>query len=81
MRNPDGMSYIGRKPCGCIVCVIADEPGMRNEVAKFVAKWIKEGLTVERVTHEYVRQNWVGMDCPHTPESAQLPLFDEVTAS
>lgn len=71
MERPE-FSYIGRKPCGCVVAAMVDNPDDAKETAKEVAKWIKLGLTVERVTHEYVRQNFT-TNCPHAEK--QLSLF------
>lgn len=71
MTGRDGFSYIGRKPCGCIVCCIVDEPDMKRDVATEVAKWIKWGLTVEHVTHQYVRENFTE-NCPHVERQAVL---------
>ena len=50
------MSYISRKECGCLTLAIVDEPAHRREVAKEVAKAIRMGETVERVTCEQVRK-------------------------
>lgn len=51
------MSYIGRAKCGCIRYAAVDEPDMAAQNAKDIAKIIKSGGTIERVTCEYVRQN------------------------
>jgi hypothetical protein len=66
------MSYIARKrDCGCLVGAIADTPGRRKDIARETARWIMTGLIIERVTSQYVRDNW--RDCPH--ELKQLALF------
>lgn len=66
------MSYIARKrECGCIVGATLDIYDYRKDTAKDVAIWIREGLIVERVTSEFVRQNW--HDCTHQPALPQLP--------
>jgi len=57
------MSYIAKKSCGCIVAAIVDRPERKNETAREVSKWIRDGLAVERVTVEYVRENL--KSCPH----------------
>lgn len=57
-------AYIGRttKPeknwpdVGTVVCVCADEPQARPD--KEVAKWIREGLTIERVPVQWVREHF-----------------------
>lgn len=43
------MCYVGVEPCGCRVAVIVDQPHNKTKVAKEIASWIKDGLTVERV--------------------------------
>ena len=55
--------YIGRKSCGCIVLAVVDMPEHRKHTAKEIAKGIKEGLKIERVTCQYVRENM--RRCPH----------------
>ena len=52
------MAYIAKKPCGCIVLAVVDNPDHRRDVAKEVAKAIREGYIIERVTADYVRENW-----------------------
>lgn len=51
----DGYAYISRQPCGCLGMAIVDSPERKQDVAKEVAKAIRLGETVERVTTEYVR--------------------------
>lgn len=62
-------SYIGRRACGCIRAarVIVGDP---KDIAQDVAEMIEGGLTVEKVTSQYVRENWGA--CPH--EDKQLAL-------
>ena len=62
----ESMAYIGRRPCGCIVFAIMDNPEHRKDVARELGKAIREGLTVERVAAEVVRQSTFG--CCHKPE-------------
>lgn len=65
MESEEQMAYIARKACGCIVmaCVDSPLPECRKDNAKEIGKAIKDGLTIERVTCEYVRQNM--KRCPH----------------
>ena len=51
-------SYIGRKHCGCLVAAMVDDPEHKKDIAKEIAKWIRDGLIIERVTTEYVRENF-----------------------
>lgn len=50
-----GYSYIGRRPCGCVVSARVDTQD--RDTAKSVAEMIRNGETVERVTHDYVREH------------------------
>jgi hypothetical protein len=49
------MAYVGRAPCGCIRMAVVDDPQHKQRTAREIAKAIKAGETVERVTCEYVR--------------------------
>lgn len=78
-----GYTYIGRMPCGCIVSACVDRGD--KHTAKSVAEMIKEGETVERVTHEYFLENChftiYPKNCPHQkPQGEQLPLFQDSSA-
>ena len=64
MISDNEMCYIGRKPCGCIATTFIDTPGHRHYIAKALHDWVLSGLIVERVTVEFVRENWPN-DCPH----------------
>lgn len=57
MSNEDVMSYVGVTKCGCNVAAIVDTPDMQKTIAKDLPRWIKSGLTVERHTVGWVRQN------------------------
>ena len=58
LKKEDIPSYIGRKKCGCIVAAIVDNGENLGKVAKTVAEFITDGLTVERTTVGYVRAHW-----------------------
>lgn len=70
------MSYVGKKPCGCVVAAVVDDPNDKPFVARAIARWVKDGLTVEHVTHDYVRQNFT-LKCQHRADG-QMSMFDEV---
>lgn len=66
-------AYIGRLSCGCVVAVVADFGD--KDTDRTVAEFIKNGLTVERVSHDYVRENFIDISqCPHRQH--QHRLFD-----
>lgn len=75
MDSTEAFAYIGRDAAGCIRAVIAESAGQRR-VARQVGDMIRDGLTVERVTCEYVRQtDWIAADCPdHQPKPAKPPV-------
>lgn len=50
------MAYISRKPCGCLVMASVDDPKHADATAREVAKAIRQGEKVERVTVEFVRE-------------------------
>ena len=69
-------SYLGRLTCGCAVAVTVD-CGDRV-TAKCVAEFVRDGLTIERVTHAVVRETHFG--CVHkeqAQQSVQLALETE----
>jgi hypothetical protein len=55
--------YVGRKPCGCIVAVVVDEPKYPKDTGKDVAAFIRRGYTVERITLEELRGRKIGCKC------------------
>ena len=58
----ENMSYISKKPCGCLCMAVLDNPDHKRDVAKEIAKAIRLGETVERVPTETVRtMDW---KCP-----------------
>jgi Ethanolamine utilization protein EutJ (predicted chaperonin) len=70
-------SYIGRDPaCNCIVAATVDNPDHPKRVAKEVAKFIRQGLAVERVEHEVVRQYF---GCEHRKAKRQAKQAAPVT--
>lgn len=66
------MYYIGRKECGCVVSSIMDDHSNLKMTANEVARMIRAGLTIERVTAEVVREQFG--DCPHHKVEEQLRL-------
>lgn len=63
------MSYISKKPCGCLSMAIVDNPDHKKDVAREIAKAIRLGETIERVTLESVRtMDW---ECPEHRRKAR----------
>ncbi len=52
-KKPD--SYVERLPCGCLVAWCADNPEHQRDVARSVAKFIRNGYSVEHVVLDDVR--------------------------
>ena len=53
-KNID-MSYISKKPCGCICMAMVDNPNHKKDIAREIAKAIKLGEIIERMPTETVR--------------------------
>lgn len=72
----EGYAYVGILDCGCMVCAVSGDPSFRKHAATEVARWMREGLRIERVSDEVVRQKL--HRCTHKvkkpPATEQLPL-------
>ena len=62
MANEEVPAYIGRCKCGAIRFTTVDKPEYAKDNAKEIAKCIRAGLIIERVTVGYVRATPWG-DC------------------
>lgn len=63
-------AYIGRDEHGCLVAARVDMGD--EETGEDVAEFIKDGLTIERVTCDYVRAaDW---GCKHKPQQETMPV-------
>lgn len=65
--SAEHMAYVGYcGECGGIVAAVVDEPGRPRETAKDVARYVRDGYRVERVTCQFVRENLRGCapGCP-----------------
>ena len=69
--DTEPMAYLGRKPCGCAVFCTVDRPERAKDTAREVAKEMRAGLTIERVTVEVARQAF--SRCTHKKAKAQQP--------
>lgn len=59
--NPE--AYIARQDCGCVVAVTVNMKHHPKDVARNVAEWIRDGLSVEGHAIEAVRQMVFGCKC------------------
>jgi len=55
-------AYIGRERGGEIICVAVDRPDCLRQTATDVAKWLRSGLTIERVPVEWAQQHMFTRD-------------------
>lgn len=70
-RDEETHAYIGRmRDCGCFVAATVDSGDKRT--ADNVAEFIEDGLIIERVPMQFVRDNRWG--CVHKPTQESLPL-------
>ncbi len=69
--------YVGRKPCGCVVSMVADMSGksetMRRCTADAIHELIMAGMAIERMTVDEALA-WFAPDCPHGETGAQTQL-------
>lgn len=49
------MTYVAKKPCGCIAMVAADKPHVMADAADDLARCMKEGMAVKRIPTTEVR--------------------------
>ena len=67
--------YVGIKSCGCAVAAIVDTPEDRKHTAKEVAKWMREGLVIERRSVEWARANLTPCKHEKRPPAMQESLL------
>ena len=76
-------SYIGRKPCGCLVAAMVDTSAKNQaeaeEINRTIGEWYRRGLSIERVKHETVREQFTSdANCPHKEKQPQqMTLFED----
>jgi len=58
-------AYVGREACGCVTLLTVDSEQNRREAAREVARHIKRGGTVERMTVEDARTS-APFGCEHS---------------
>lgn len=68
--EPARMAYIGRCKCGHVVAAAMDEPEYRKDNAKEVARWMRDGLTIERLDVDAVRTYLHKCTCPEKQKAA-----------
>ena len=56
-------AYIALAPCGHVYAVTVDTPSMTASNATAVARWIREGATIERVPLEDARRRFTVCLC------------------
>ena len=69
----EDMAYIARCKCGGVVMATVDNPDHQKENAKEIARCVRDGLTIERVSVEYVRSKEcvLGCVCPKEPKTTK----------
>ena len=73
--SAEPMSYIARCKCGAIVMATVDKPEHAKDTAREVAECIADGLTIERVTCQCVRDNWSDCTCEQADPQLALDLL------
>ena len=70
-------AYVGRAECGCVVAITVNMLDHKRDVAKTVAEWVRDGLSIEGMTIEAVRSSPFGCKCgdrPKEPPKDQMAL-------
>lgn len=72
-------SYVALADCDCIRGAVVDDPEHRSDTADDVARWLRDGLRIERWPTPMVRtSDWTcGKDtCPYHAHEAQTELIE-----
>lgn len=57
-------AYVGVcRKCGALCCASVDTPERTKENARYTSQWIRQGMTVERVTADVVRARLADCKC------------------
>lgn len=57
-------AYVGQcKECGAYCAAFVDTPSLAKDIAKEIAAWIRDGLSVTRVEMNFVRENFNSCTC------------------
>lgn len=76
-EEPEPMAYIARKACGCFVFAGVDMPNARASNAKEIAWAMRKGYAIDRVTCQFVRDNWRSSCDVCAPRLAQTDAQQE----
>ncbi|KKL78742.1 hypothetical protein LCGC14_2021750 [marine sediment metagenome] len=69
---PDSFSYVAFQSCGCLAMAMVDNPEHKRDVAREMAKGIRQGYSFHRLTTQQVREMpWVCLE--HQKTAAALP--------
>ena len=70
------MAYVGRCECGHIVAAAMDEPAYRKDNAMEIARWMRSGLTIERMDVDEVRTYLHSCTCPAKARASDQLVLD-----
>ena len=65
--------YVGRKPCGCVMAVVVDDPNFPGDVADSVSEIIRSGLPVQREAAESFTIPQLCADCSAALSNLSTP--------
>jgi len=74
-------AYVGTKPCGCTVAAMVISPKWAKDTAREVAKWIRAGYSVDKVSVKDASIKLKACECEAKAEARwkahiqTLPLF------
>jgi hypothetical protein len=64
--------YVGRKPCGCLVAWVYDDPMYTEDVSQSVADLFRRGYSVERANTNEVRHRLGKCKCESSDAQGDL---------
>lgn len=67
------LNYVARCKCRSVVFAIADEPGMREDLAKELPRLILDGYSIEKMTDQQVRDNFDNCKCEGKQQNIDKP--------
>jgi hypothetical protein len=75
--SEDKLTYLGIKPCGCVVAMLC--PGRRSESssAEIITEWLREGLNIERSTVSWVHEHGFKQCDMHAGQPQQQNMFSQ----
>ena len=63
VKRAERRAYIARCECGQVVAATVIEPRRKAEIARMIAEWVRDGLTIEQVGIPLARDQFGMCEC------------------